>query len=508
MWKKCFLLFSLFIPSSSLSWNPTTFFINNNYSSCNQSNRLNIHKPFLGFSDDFFSRKNLFNLTSSEVLLDKMNQFLPPSLAEYTPALKDIAKILYNVLKPIARTTISPFVLKQLLFEYTFLQQSFRKPTNPLKLTRSLEKELREWGPLHSDLNRWMGYSAAAYGNLGYQILYMMYHLKFKRIRGDVLPLLVPGVSSKDVIRRDDAIFSVNLSAKGYILVVDHSRRCLVLAIRGTFHVKDIITDLHCDSSPLDFDFPGFKMGSAEAHEGFLQASQYLDRTLRPLVRRVLDDLGGNYSLVLCGHSLGAGVASLLALRWYSVFPDVRCVAMCAPPILSLAAARACTGVVTSVVVGDDFVSRLSKGSVSDLRDALLFLNNQSSRIRENLKTKILKKILKHCTILNCVFNKVFRKDIKHQNHRQSVLFNTVRRKTMTHPKLFPAGRIIHIIERKEWNHEKRDSGIAVLSKTSDLIAYFADQEYFSEIQCSNSMLVTHWPDDVLKKLSQLNISM
>jgi len=41
--------------------------------------------------------------------------------------------------------------------------------------------------------------------------------------------------------------------------------------------------------------------------------------------------------LLVVGHSLGAGVASLLAIRWRSlgVFPDVECVAFAAPCIVS-----------------------------------------------------------------------------------------------------------------------------------------------------------------------------
>ncbi len=59
------------------------------------------------------------------------------------------------------------------------------------------------------------------------------------------------------------------------------------------------------------------------------------------------------YRIVACGHSLGGGIAALLAMMLRQRAPEVKCYAF-APPggLLSPAAAAAVKPFVTSVVVG------------------------------------------------------------------------------------------------------------------------------------------------------------
>ncbi|EPS92614.1 hypothetical protein FOMPIDRAFT_1056702 [Fomitopsis schrenkii] len=104
----------------------------------------------------------------------------------------------------------------------------------------------------------------------------------------------------------------------------------------------------------------------------------------KPVHVAVRDALKRNrgYSLVMCGHSLGAGVAALLALMWanpytrlthqHSGLPRRRMVsAYCiAPPCLTspaLGKIAAKSGLIVSFVYSTDIVSRLSLGSVRDL---------------------------------------------------------------------------------------------------------------------------------------------
>lgn len=83
--------------------------------------------------------------------------------------------------------------------------------------------------------------------------------------------------------------------------------------------------------------------------------------------------------LVVCGHSLGAGVSSLLTALWLDVgrFPDTKleCYAFACPQILDRELALAQAVHTTSFVCGDDMVPRLSLATVEDLRDALLRLH-------------------------------------------------------------------------------------------------------------------------------------
>ncbi|KAH9928962.1 alpha/beta-hydrolase [Fomitopsis serialis] len=119
-------------------------------------------------------------------------------------------------------------------------------------------------------------------------------------------------------------------------------------------------------------------------HGGILKMARAMGAPGKPVHVAVRDALKRNrgYSLVLCGHSLGAGVAALLALMWanpytrlthqYSGLPRRRMVsAYClAPPCLTtpaLGKIAADSGLIVSFVYSTDIISRLSLGSVRDL---------------------------------------------------------------------------------------------------------------------------------------------
>ncbi|KHJ88986.1 triacylglycerol lipase, partial [Oesophagostomum dentatum] len=87
---------------------------------------------------------------------------------------------------------------------------------------------------------------------------------------------------------------------------------------------------------------------------------------------QVLEDLAvlnTGYQLVVCGHSLGAGVASLLTLLLKQEYPDVRCYAF-APPgcVISENGLHELEQHVMGIVAGDDVVSRISFHAMQRLR--------------------------------------------------------------------------------------------------------------------------------------------
>ena len=87
-----------------------------------------------------------------------------------------------------------------------------------------------------------------------------------------------------------------------------------------------------------------------------------------------------NYSLLVTGHSLGAGTAVILACKLRRTYPDVRCIAYSPPGgLISKALADYTKTFVMSVVVGDDIVPRLSIISVHNLKaDILREIHNTS----------------------------------------------------------------------------------------------------------------------------------
>eukprot|EP00277_Geminigera_cryophila_P015621 CAMPEP_0179440354 /NCGR_PEP_ID=MMETSP0799-20121207/23944_1 /TAXON_ID=46947 /ORGANISM="Geminigera cryophila, Strain CCMP2564" /LENGTH=262 /DNA_ID=CAMNT_0021223601 /DNA_START=24 /DNA_END=809 /DNA_ORIENTATION=- len=78
------------------------------------------------------------------------------------------------------------------------------------------------------------------------------------------------------------------------------------------------------------------------------------------------------FGVVLVGHSLGAGVVSLLSMQLkatgHECYTSLECIALSPPPTLSPGAAAAGRRYITTVVVEDDLVSRLSLRSLQLLR--------------------------------------------------------------------------------------------------------------------------------------------
>mmetsp|Transcript_2287 Transcript_2287/g.7710 ORF Transcript_2287/g.7710 Transcript_2287/m.7710 type:complete len:626 (+) Transcript_2287:3-1880(+) len=86
-----------------------------------------------------------------------------------------------------------------------------------------------------------------------------------------------------------------------FAIARDHDMKWIVVAVRGTLSMKDVLTDMAAHNVP-------FLEGLA--HEGFVQATQQLLAEAGDLLRSELAAHAG-YRLVFCGHSMGGAVATL-----------------------------------------------------------------------------------------------------------------------------------------------------------------------------------------------------
>ena len=179
------------------------------------------------------------------------------------------------------------------------------------------------------------------------------------------------------------AEWSNTLEHKPFCLLVDREHCEVIVAIRGTLSVADIATDAMAHPHPLPPSVEGAAAdhGKAAAHGGVCKAAMALERTLvgSGVLGRLLLGEGSckGFALIITGHSLGAGVAAVLALlirdAWRAHQVDVRCVAF-APPggMLSRGVAAASRAFTTSVFVENDVVPTLSLATTELLRDELL----------------------------------------------------------------------------------------------------------------------------------------
>ncbi|KAG0556717.1 hypothetical protein M758_11G071800 [Ceratodon purpureus] len=160
-----------------------------------------------------------------------------------------------------------------------------------------------------------------------------------------------------------------------FYIVVHHRRRCVVMGIRGTSAAHDVLTDLNPHSEPFE---------GGRAHSGMLASAKWLLQTEAETLHRVLHENPG-YRLVLAGHSLGAGAASLLGLmlRETSASLDgnisevlkipvemVTCWGFGCPPCVNLELAMT-SPFINNVVLQDDVVSRVSPAALEDLRSEI-----------------------------------------------------------------------------------------------------------------------------------------
>ncbi|KAF9458009.1 hypothetical protein BDZ94DRAFT_1227039 [Collybia nuda] len=199
-------------------------------------------------------------------------------------------------------------------------------------------------------------------------------------------------------------------------VLTDHGRGQIVLVLRGTMSLNEIAADLTCEpeefepamsdyseegenSVPGQFAFPSLAHPRSSAsstthpryhvHSGMLRMARVMGDVGKPVQLAVQVALYNNpgYDLVLCGHSLGAGVAAILGMKWAdprtcltvrsSGLPVGRRVHVyCfAPPALTDAAlSKLADRLIVSFVYSHDVVSRLSLGSVRDLKNAALWL--------------------------------------------------------------------------------------------------------------------------------------
>ena len=91
-----------------------------------------------------------------------------------------------------------------------------------------------------------------------------------------------------------------------------------MLAIRGTMSASDTLTDLRCEIGDV---WCTHAQGFVErAHIGMWDSAVCVDAKVREIIQDALAPGGPceGMRLMVVGHSLGGGVASLLAIRWRS----------------------------------------------------------------------------------------------------------------------------------------------------------------------------------------------
>ncbi|KAJ2963990.1 hypothetical protein NQZ79_g1160 [Umbelopsis isabellina] len=420
---------------------------------------------------------------------------------------------------------------------------------------------------LITNIARFMRYASAAYGE------------SFMRILGiGDMPHILPAshhhhpnhhafsyhtsVPVEDILLSsytDSTLLSIQnpqINALVHYVTVDHAAEAVVLTCRGTLGLSDILTDLTCSYS--EFTLPQTGPGGEErhfsAHGGMLGAAQLLAKQKGKVYRVIRDalDRWPTYGLVLCGHSLGAGVASLLSVLWSQMrdefaesegelytralpgFPakdtisfvtnvdsglppgrPIHCYTFGPPCVMSIELSHYCgQGLVTSVIHSYDIVSSLSLGLLKDFKNVAVSLHDESN-ITDEIISRVVGRYQKSGT--STQGGEPEHTDEEHQPDDDEqwfwALIKTMRA-DMTSEKLYPPSTIYHIESipqlvqhtdgRTESFYAKKRTAQSKRAHTVILKKCENVQQRFSEIIFSRSMFLDHSPNNYETAIRQL----
>ncbi|XP_035694884.1 diacylglycerol lipase-beta-like [Branchiostoma floridae] len=313
------------------------------------------------------------------------------------------------------------------------------------------------------------------------------------------------GLMATDVVY---ATFHNKVYEIPFFVALDHDRRSVVVAVRGTLSLRDALTDLSAESETIDVE----GVEGTFAHKGILQAAIFIHKKLEE--ENILANAFWkvpDYSLVVVGHSLGAGTASLLSILLRPAYPRLFCYAYSPPGgLMSKSTAEYTKNFTCSIVLGKDLVPRLGISTMEDLKSKLISAINSSDKP----KYKILVGGVWYTLCGSADPATPSSTAAPSPNLTQPLLDEITgmppgcgytsqpddtslrRQGAATQPApLYPPGHIIHIVEV--------EPASSCLSQPT-YGAVLVDTDYFTNIIVNPKMLSDHMPDAVMKALDQL----
>ncbi|CAH1794988.1 unnamed protein product [Owenia fusiformis] len=291
-----------------------------------------------------------------------------------------------------------------------------------------------------------------------------------------------------------------------FFVALDHKGQSVVVAIRGTLSLRDVMTDLTAECDTIEID----GVSGALGHKGMIQAACYVKRKLeRDRILDIAFHRGQGYKLVITGHSLGAGAAAILSILLKPQYPDLMCYAYSPPGgLLCQSTAKFTEDFVCSVVLNEDIVPRLGIVTMEKLKVKVLKIIKDCNKPKHKIMTGA-------CTNVICAVTRDNSDDgsttsllssssrdsprydsiVTHfQESLQSAIVNSGQSR-VTNQRLWPPGKIFYIEEA-----DKSSSWCG----TPSYLPHWAEMEDFSDIIVSPSMIMDHMPDAVSKALDIL----
>ncbi|OXB81788.1 UNVERIFIED_CONTAM: hypothetical protein H355_014985 [Colinus virginianus] len=295
-----------------------------------------------------------------------------------------------------------------------------------------------------------------------------------------------------------------------FFVALDHKKEAIVVAVRGTLSFEDILTDLSADCEDLTLEDV---LENGFVHKGITQAANYIyQKLINDGILNQAFTIAPEYKLVIVGHSLGGGTASVLAIMLKNSFPTLKCYAFSPPGgLLSKTLADYSKRFIVSIILGKDLVARLSMPNMEDLKRRIV-------RIVANCNRPKYQILLRGCwyevfggdpdnfpTELDGRNDDALTQPLLAEEslmvHR-SPSYNALDGESHLnsppqYPHLYLPGRIIHIVEES--------SSRRLCSSDIKYSANWSNERAFSSILISPKMITDHMPDVVLSALNSLS---
>ncbi|KAE8148492.1 hypothetical protein BDV25DRAFT_16963 [Aspergillus avenaceus] len=325
-----------------------------------------------------------------------------------------------------------------------------------------------------------------------------------------------------------------------HYLFLDHESKAVVLTLRGTWGFEDVLTDMTCEYDDLEWQGKSWKV-----HKGMHSSAKRLLMggggrvmiTIKDALEKFPD-----YGVIFCGHSLGGGVAALLATMISEPNSDstgtsfvtasyqstaqrlllhggkvsnstahflpagrpIHVYAYGPPAAMSPFLRRATRGLITTIVNGQDVVPSLSLGILHDMHTVSVAFKSDVSGTRSHVQCRVWD------SLRQSIINKFYVKEAPILQHagdgigEDASAWKTLKtlREEMLAPKLMPPGEVfvvetMRVLQRDAFTTTMGEDGSPRLGRpaTRVQLKFIRDVEtIFGEMRFGSGMFSDHNP--------------
>jgi hypothetical protein len=324
----------------------------------------------------------------------------------------------------------------------------------------------------------------------------------------------------------------------------DKKNKFALIGVKGTSGLEDLITDMCGAAVAVELERPYRQYAddttsatAFRAHEGILIGTRRLATDLQRFVENLL--LPQGYQIIICGHSLGAASAALLAVLLRSQIPELQkydtpegasnrlmqAYAFASPPILDLQNALDTAPFITTVVNNCDIITRCNIAPLAATVDVLKMMNEKLVETTNDPRKK-----MKSWAFWNKKEKDDYSKQEKHESDAKLLqdadeLSKAVTKATKAvlmdanEDHLYVPGKVVLMYD--EWGKKKGDMGMdSGSSSTDDVESAFPECAADSAVICDGTakalqyiefdgrMLDNHMTKDYKDSLRSVLISM